>query len=105
MSKSDSNNCVLLSITGCEDILPPEFGTFVYEMDEAIAKFECPGRQLVGQSVLGCDGQYWNGTEPFCVALTTTTTTTMRSQFHRPLFGRCSSKLDRFIVDAYFLHY
>ena len=78
MSKSD---CVLLSITGCEDILPPEFGTFVYEMDEAIAKFECPGRQLVGQSVLGCDGQYWNGTEPFCVALTTTTTTTMRSHF------------------------
>ena len=62
---------------GCDDISAPKFGALEFDLDGALARFECQEeRELVGDSVLGCDGQYWNGTVPLCVPLTTTTTTT-----------------------------
>ena len=66
---------------GCDDISAPKFGAIVHDLDGALARFECQEeRQLVGDSVLGCDGQYWNGSAPVCLPLTTTTTTTTTSK-------------------------
>ena len=48
-----------------------------YEMDEAIARFECikpwPELELIGNAVLSCDGAYWNGTLPECIKPPSTT--------------------------------
>ena len=44
------------------------------EMDGAITRYECvaPNMEIDGQPVLGCDGQFWNGTAPTCRERTTT---------------------------------
>ena len=53
---------------GCEELTPPNQVTLTYEMDMAIARFECnppwPELELIGNNVLSCDGVYWNGTMP-----------------------------------------
>ena len=55
---------------GCERLLAPHQVQITYEMDEAIARFECtkpwPHLELNGNNVLSCDGEYWNGTLPEC---------------------------------------
>ena len=62
---------------GCDEIRSPDDGFFTYEVNGALVRFFCSDdRILVGDSVLGCDGQFWNGTTPTCVIPTTTTTST-----------------------------
>ena len=60
-------NCVR---PGCDKLEAPWPLKLTYEMDEAIARFKCskpwPEVELVGESVLSCDGQYWNSTIPTC---------------------------------------
>ena len=55
---------------GCEELTPNNQVTLTYEMDMAIARFECnppwPHLELIGNDVLSCDGVYWNGTVPEC---------------------------------------
>ena len=57
---------------GCEKfkVWPRSKVKLTYEMDEAIARFECtkpwPELELIGNEVLSCDGAYWNGTLPAC---------------------------------------
>lgn len=76
---------------GCHNLIPPHDGRLFYEMDGAIARFQCTeGLEIFGESTLGCDGQYWNATEPQCVVPTTTTTSTTR----RPRVRTVTSALD-----------
>jgi len=55
---------------GCDKLAPPFQVQLKYEMEEAIARFECtkpwPELELIGNDVLSCDGVYWNGTLPEC---------------------------------------
>ena len=75
------NQNYVFFITGCDDLLAPENGKFSTDLDGAILRFECfPPKELIGESVLGCDGQFWNGSVPFCVSPTTTTTTSTTSR-------------------------
>ena len=64
---------------GCEPF-PLSMGEFwaEKEMDGALTRFHCKdlGHEIVGQPVLGCDGEFWNGTAPSGCRLPTTTTTT-----------------------------
>ena len=67
-------NCVR---PGCEKLNTPFQVKLSYEMNEAIARFECtkpwPELELIGDTVLSCDGVYWNGTLPLCRKPPTTT--------------------------------
>ena len=57
---------------GCNDLQPPEYGDLAYELDGALAFFTCNiNMRIAGESVLGCDGQFWNASVPTCVMTTT----------------------------------
>ena len=60
-------NCVR---PGCDNLKPPNKVKLTYEMNGAIARFECikpwPELELIGDFALSCDGEYWNSTEPIC---------------------------------------
>ena len=68
-------NCVR---PGCDKFNAAFQVKLSYEMNEAIARFECtkpwPELELIGDSVLSCDGVYWNGTLPTCRKPPPTTT-------------------------------
>lgn len=63
---------------GCETLATDSDVLANTEMDSAITRFTClaPNMEIDGQPVLGCDGQYWNGTAPTCRVRTTTIRTT-----------------------------
>ena len=54
---------------GCQDIQPPQHGGFNYSLGGALVTFRCNSDDLTisGESVLGCDGQFWNASVPTCV--------------------------------------
>ena len=53
---------------GCDDLRPPEDGELSYSLDRALVTFQCnTDLVLIGEPVLGCDGQYWNASVPECV--------------------------------------
>lgn len=66
---------IVVFLLGCEELHPPVYGHLEYDLDHALARFECHNPYLlVGERVLGCDGHAWNATIPQCIELTTTTT-------------------------------
>ena len=53
---------------GCSELKPPANGRLNHELDGALARFSCNNElQISGESVLGCDGEFWNATVPSCV--------------------------------------
>lgn len=61
----DIPNCVR---PGCQRISVEEGVRMQRVMSGALMEFECydGNMVLVGPSVLGCDGEFWNGTAPVC---------------------------------------
>ncbi|XP_059096727.1 MAM and LDL-receptor class A domain-containing protein 2-like [Tigriopus californicus] len=52
---------------GCDNVPSPDNGYRIYKHGRAMATFFCNiGHDLIGSSVLICDGSAWNGTEPTC---------------------------------------
>jgi hypothetical protein len=51
----------MIFYAGCDEIRSPDDGFFSYDLNGALARFYCSDeRILVGNSVLGCDGQFWS---------------------------------------------
>ncbi len=56
---------------GCMELsVPEDRGVIATEdLDGALLRFSCRSpdlQELVGEAVLGCDGEFWNGTAPHC---------------------------------------
>lgn len=69
---SDIPKCVR---PGCQDMSVSGNVQMTHQMDGALAAFSCtsPDLELIGQQVLSCDGENWNGTVPLCRIKPTTT--------------------------------
>ena len=66
---------------GCDELVPENNVVPEYSYEGALVTFHCNNKNLIlsGEPVLGCDGQYWNGTVPQCVLPTSGGTTSFKS--------------------------
>ncbi|ODN02891.1 CUB and sushi domain-containing protein 2 [Orchesella cincta] len=59
---------------GCRTLQTPANGVIRQSIGGAVAQFNClGGSELIGESLLYCDGAKWNGSEPICYLEPTTT--------------------------------